>query len=816
VRHYSTVLLRTLQRDKLYAAINIAGLSLGVGCGLLLGLFLYSQLTYDRHYVLHDRLYRVVDEYTTGGTSVRVAITPRVLGPMLAADSPQIKAYVRLTRNSSNGTVAIHHGNDTYYWSDSYFASDNFFEVFNHKILFGDPKKALKDGSDVAVSATFARKYFGDANPVGQTIATDTGIPSRIALVFADVPANSHMKYDILFSDNVPFLRDSDNPTRRRQSLWGLNSDNFTYLLMAPGFDPKDWKRIDADFYRRYMEDGGKSANSHWHSWLQPLADVHYWSDVDNDRPTGNPAYLYACAAIALFIIAVACINYTNLATARATQRARGIGIRKVLGASRGTLALQFLGEGVLFALLAVILGVVIVEVVLRLTAINDLMGGQVDFNLREQPQILAWLLGLGLLMGLASGLYPALYLSSWAPLSALTGKHSASRMSLRLREGLVLLQFTISAAVIAATLLMAAQMRYISQKSLGFHKENRVVVHLRGVSTINMIPTIRTELGGDGHILGMSEAQIMPGQSPGVLGAQFETEAGALEIRQANFLPINEDFVRVMGLRLVQGRDYSRRLLTDVGTGFLVNETLVKRMGWTQPLGKRLSIGTQSGRVIGVVQDFNFRSLHALIEPLVMLPLIDDWSTQPVILQPFTTRELVIDITGSQTGQTLAHIEKVMSQVDPRHPFEYAFLDETLDNLYKSDRRLMQLIGIFAAVCIFIACLGLFGLAAFNTEQRTREIGTRKVLGATAWQIIVLLARRVLVLVLVAAVLASGIAYCAVSGWLSAFAYRAAINPLIFVLAAAAAAAVAFGTIALQSFKAASADPVLALRHVE
>ena len=814
MRNYLLVLLRTLQREKLYAAINVAGLSLGVACCLMLGLFLRSELTYDRYNVNRERIYRVVNEFTNNGSTDRFAVTSSVLGPMLAAEYPQyIKGYVRFLSNSNNSSVAIHHGNDTYYWENSYFVDPNVFEVFTDKILYGDPKTALKDGG-VAVSATFARKYFGTANPVGETFTTDVGIPNKITLVFDDQPVNTHLKYDMLYSNNQPFLRDSDNPTMRRQQLWNIG--NYTYLIMAPGFDPATWPRLSDEFYRKYMEDFGKTVNGSWHSWLQPLTATHLQTEVGYDLPNGNPIYLYGCAAVALFILVVACINYMNLATARAARRTRSVGIRKILGASRLQLGLQFLGEAVLFALIALVVGIVIVEVVLRLTPINSLMSQEVSLNLRAQPSLLGWLLGLALAMGLLSGLYPALYLSSWAPLSALTGKYTAGKGNLRLREALVLLQFTISAAVIAATLLMAAQMRFVANKSLGFQKENRLVVTLRGTTTIDKISTLRTELAKDSHILGASEAQVMLGRNTGINISQVDKNEGGTGTATLLNVPIGEDFVRVMGLEIVQGRDLSKRLLTDVGTNLLVNETLVRKLGWSEPLGKHIQFSGQSGRVIGVVRDFNFRSLHTLIEPLVMYPTTHDFSQVPELFRPFEQRLLILNISGQDVGHTLGYVEHVMSVIDPKHPFEYAFLDESLDKLYKSEHQLMSLIGIFSAVCIFIACLGLFGLASFTTEQRTREIGTRKVLGATTWQIIALLARRILVLVLVAAVLASVIAYFGIDEWLSGFAYKAGINPMIFVLSAVAAAAVAFTTVALQSFKTASADPVEALRYVE
>ena len=816
MRNYLVVLFRVIQRERLYAAINVAGLALGVACCVILGLFLWSELSYDRHFDNHAHIFRIVNEFNAGGSQDRFATTSRALGPMLAADYPAIRTLVRFQSNGggngSTGGLAIHHGNDTYYWQNSYLADDNVFQVFSHKIIYGNPQTALKDASSVAVSESFAKKYFGNANPIGEMVTTDSGTVARITLVFADLPPNTHLKYDLLFSGNSAYLRDSDDPTTRRLSLWSPSV--YTYLVLAPGFDPGAWPRISDEFYKRYMAATGKTINGTWHSWLQPLTSIHLHSDIGYDQPTGNSMYLYGCAAVALFILVVACINYMNLATARATRRAHSVGIRKILGASRLSLGAQFLGEAVLFSLLAEGLGLAIAEVSLRLTGINSLMGQQVSLDVAEHSALVAALIGLGVLMGLLTGIYPAVYLSSWAPLSAINSKSASSMGNLRLREILVLVQFTISVAVIACTMLMAAQLRYIAGMSLGFKKENQLVVTLRGVSTIEKINTIRSELARNGAVLGAAEAMVIMGEPPALLLISMENNERTLTPFATYNMPIGSDFVRVMGLTIVQGRDFSRRLLTDVGSNFLVNEAAVRKMGWTEPLGKRVQLGNVTGRVVGVVRDFNFKSLHTLVEPLVMYPLVDDFVSVPEVFRAYQQRLLIVNVSGRDVDKTVRYVEEVMAKVDPKHPFEYQFLDDSLDNLYRAEHRLAKLIGIFASICIFIACLGLFGLAAFTTEQRTREIGVRKVLGATTWQIISLLCRRILVLVAIASGLAAMLSYFAMDEWLTGFAYRTGINPLLFVLAGAAAAAVACITVALQSYRVASADPVVALRE--
>jgi len=830
MRNHLLVLLRNLQRDRLYAALNIAGLALAVACCLIVALYLRSELGYDRHNVKYERIFRVAARSQSAQTRYLEAQTAYALGPMLAAHYPQVQAYVRFTvvnildAAGANAPLAIHHGADTYYWSQAYVTDANVFDVFDHRILYGDPKTALQAPGTVAVSETFARKYFGNANPIGQSLTTDLAPPFRITLVFADLPANSHLKYDVLFSGSqrYPFMEFGlfpDDPSRQRQSLWFANF-SYTYLLMAPGFRAADWGRINDGFYQQFMAAEGLAKRAHWQSWLQPLAEVHFpAAGLREDLPTGNRTYLYGAASVALFVLAVACINYVNLATARATRRARAVGIRKILGESRGSLAVRFLGEAILFALIAVVLGIALAEVSLSLTPVSAFLDNQVHLDLVHEPALLGWLLTGGLLLGVIAGAYPALYLSGWAPLTALTTRQAAPQGA-RLRSVLVLLQFTISAAVIAGTLLMAAQMHYVATRPLGFDKENRLIVALRGLDEIAKVPTIRTELLKNRHVLSTTNTAIVMGRDVNPERSQAEKEDGSMaDGLMIGHIDAGNDFIPSMGLRLLKGRNLPDKAFPGDQMPIVVNEALVREMGWTQPLGKRIVMWAaeikRSGRVVGVVQDFNYASLHSQIEPLVIVPPrnVSD-VPMPTGIRPYIEALLVVKISGDEVPSTIAYISDVMRRLDPAHPLDYTFLDGELDNLYRSDHQLAGLIGVLAIVCILIACLGVFGLAAFTTEQRSREIGTRKALGASTLQIILLLSRKILLLVLIAAVLATIIAYFAIDQWLAGFAYRAAINPLAFVLSALIAAGVAFATVAAQSYRTASADPVEALRY--
>jgi len=815
---YLKIAWRSIYREKLYALINIAGLGLAVACCLVLALYLQSELTYDRHNTLYPQIFRVDNEFSIGGTEDRFAVTSPVLGEMLKEAYPEVIDYVRF-RPAAQGdasTILIRHEDDAYYWENVYFADDNVFDIFTHEVIYGDPETALVEPGSVAVSETFARRYFGDANPIGETIMTDAGTPNTITLMFADLPDNTHMKYDALYSYNADFLQTPQNTTQRRAALTGVGV--YTFLLMPEGYDAQDFNAISADFFERNMAETLRAAGGSWRAWVEPLADIHLNADVGYDRPTGNRYYIYGFTAVGLFILIVACINYVNLATARATRRARSVGIRKILGVNRSALIAQFLGEAVLFALIAAVVGVVLVEVVTTFTPLETLIGKSLDLDLVQQPWLVAVILGFSLLLGLAAGLYPALYLSSWAPLTALVGENRASRGNVLFRQLLVFTQFAISICVIAATLLMAAQMRYIQNKSLGFAAENRMMITVRGVDLIEQLPAIIADLETDSRILGVTTSNVVMGQVFPINVLGFENNDGVIDRVTLSHMPVGDNFLEVMDMQLVEGRDFSQRLLTDVGQSVIVNEAMVRRMGWDEALGKQAMVpgsgGVSQGRVIGVVSDFNFQSLRTSVTPIAMYPFNNDFSNVPEINRPFARRFLILNVAGEGMGGTLRMLEDKFAEVDPSHPFEYRFLDDSLNTLYVSEQSLMKLVGIFAGVCILIACLGLYGLSSFTTEQRTKEIGIRKVLGASSLQIIVLLARNILLLVLAGAVVASIGAYFAIDEWLAGFAYRASVNPMVFVLSTVVAAVVAFVTIALQSFGTARADPADALRY--
>jgi putative ABC transport system permease protein len=808
LKNYLLTTLRSLRRDWGYALINIAGLGIGVGCFMVLALYLASELTYDRHVPNHENIYRVAVELENDRRRDHVATTSRFMAPLLADDHAEVRGYVRFFPASQDGRLILRRDDVSFFWTDTYLTDPNVFELFGHTIVYGDPATALEDPLSIAISETVARRYFGDRNPIGEKLATDTAAYT-VSLVFADLPVNTHLRYDVLLSYKRldAFLDNVDI----RQALWGLS--DFSYLLMADGYNPGDFAEISESFSEKYLAERAAQLNASMRLYLEPLDELHLSSITEGDRPRGNMFYVYTFAAIAFFVLGIACINYMNLATARSIRRSKEVAMRKVVGASRGQLLVQFLGESLTFAVISVLLGLLLVHVVLRYTAIDSLLGTRIGLDLLEQPGLIVAALGLALLVGLVSGLYPAFYLAAIEPVVALrgsTGGKPASGGSMR--QALVFLQFAISIGVISCTLLMAAQMRYLQTKPLGFIKDNIVVISLVGADLLERADFIKGELVRDPRILSATLTPNIPGEIVFTNLASIEADDGTESSQTVRVMGGDVDYLEVMGIEIIQGRPFDPATPNEQIA--YVNETLVKKMGWTQPLGKHIDNGNFRNRVVGVVRDFHFQSLHTPVEPLYIFFNWFDFEGATPLQRAILQSYLYVKITSEDVPGTLALLEDMFNRLDPARPFEYRFLDDILDRQYASEHRQMQLIGIFAGVCIFISCMGLFGLSAFTTAQRTKEIGVRKILGASTSRIILTLFKDVVGLIVAALVVASAVSYYVVSNWLAGFAYKEGIGPTAFLTAGAFCLAVAFFTVALQSYRTARASPALALRY--
>lgn len=818
VGSYIRIALRKLIKERSYSAINIAGLSIGIACCLVLGLYLYNELNYDQHHTQKDRVHRVINEFSINGDTIYAAVTSTQLAPMLAEQYPEIEQATRFRSVPDAQALMRASDNQAFYWQDVYLTDNATFNIFTHDVLYGNPDTALLDPNSIAVSDTFAKRYFGESNPIGETISTDA-YTYRIDLVFADLPDNSHLKYDVLISYNqVPALGSAE----RRGELWSINA--YTYILLPEDYPVENFKTLSTDFYERNMLPIAQQLNINASAlfFLEPLTQIHLDSTTNFDLPRGNIFYIYAFSAIALFVLIVACINYINLATARSIGRAKEVGMRKVLGATRAQLLAQFIGESLIYVIVALLIALVLAWAAISFTPITALLDSPLPLSLLFSPSVLLMLALCSVFLGIVSGLYPAMYLSAIPPIAAFRGAQGNGRQGANTRQALVLMQFVISIAVIASTLLMLTQMQFVQSKPLGYQPENRLILRISGADQVERLPAFLNELRNVPGVISAAVTEDLPGEQPSINALKVENNDGAFEQMSVNTMDLGPDVINTLGMQLLSGRDFDADRSNDARRTAIVNETLVRLMGWTSPLGKHIEQFDPENEVprievIGVVQDFHMFGLQQAIAPLIIFYGPADFTDDTEAQRQSYWEQLIVNIDPNNTDQVLNTLQDQWSQFDPRHPLSFTFLEEDLQALYGSEKRLMGLVGSFAALCIFISCLGLFGLSAFNTAQRTKEIGIRKVLGASTISIITLLFQNILSLLLIASLLASVLSFWVINKWLEGFYYRIDIlgpNLLVFGLAALIAVVVAFTTMTIKSLRTIQASPNLALRY--
>jgi len=810
-KNYILIALRKLSREKAYVLINILSLALGIAGFLVLGLYIRSELTYDEHHVNHDRIYRLNMFFQLNASAEpdHFAVSQNGIGPLMVKDFPQLGQQVRFRPSTQN---VLSFEDKQRQWEKVYLADPTVFDIFTHKVLYGDIKKAFASPYSVAISETMAKYYFGEGNPIDKKLSSGA-FDYTVTLVFEDLPENTHLRYDALFPIALMDIFTPGFSANYANTLWNVGL--YTYLMVPEGFDPKDFGPISQKFFDTYMAETAKRLKGHGEPRIQKLTDIHFGEKLSGDQLIGNIFYVYGFAAVALFILIVACINYVNLATARAMKRAKEVGMRKVLGASRPQLIAQFLGESMTFTAIALVVALAFIYLALTVTPLGTLMGKEKLIAELLQPEVVAGVFGLAVVVAVASGLYPALYLSSISPLAALTYVRRSWKTGFSLRQVLVLAQLVISIGVIACTLLMIDQMRYIHSKPLGFDKNNRLLVTLRGYDVVKNFKTIRGELRNQTGVKDVTLISFIPGVGHSINLMDVETQDGVFEPTGMHRIQIGLNFIQAMGIEMAEGRPFSEDLATDARESALVNESFVKKMGWTKPLGKRFEIG--GGRmlsVVGVTKDFHYASLHNEVGALMMHAIPEVLTPPPENQKALTTTNFVVVMSGDNVPATLKAIEAVIVKFDPKFNFEPVFLDDKLNELYKTESNLMKLTGVFSAVCIFISIMGIFGLAAFTTEQRTKEIGIRKVLGASDSQIVTMLSRPLLWLVLCAALPASYVGYRAIDAWMERFAYRTDISLVTFGLATGLVCLIALTTVVMQSLRTTNANPVDALRY--
>ena len=795
---------RVFLKDKFFSSLNILGLALGIAVSIILLLILQNDLTYDQYHVNHPRIYRLGGHLQATGVDARSSRSARELGNILKAEFPEVQNVVRA--NSWDHTLVKYEdgkGNAREFYEEDIVRTDStYFQVFTHNFIAGDPNTCLTDLNTVVITESTAKRYFGDDDPLNKTLIIGDE-PWKVTAVIEDVPENTHLKFDFLISRLIDREWVMENGQLKSEAFW--NPDVYTYLLMPENYNTEDFQAKFPAIYTKYFKQFGDQVGGKYTPILENLADIHFHSDLSGDEAHGNLSYLFAFTGIGVFIILLACINYMNLSTAKAVNRASEIAMKKTLGSGKGALRLAFLSESIFLAFLSLVLAIGLVIFVLKATSFNSLIGKSLSPDFLHNPLLIVGSIGITLFIGVISGLYPAFYLPSVPTIQALKGAFKNRKSSHHLRRVLTTLQFAISIFVVACTLLMKQQIDYVRNMELGFNGENTVILPIQDTLVERQINGIKSEFLRYPGITKATTSHSVPGHNVNGGPVMWAEGASGMQQQQFTMMAVGEDFLSTMDIEILQGRDFQKGPTTDTDHIFMVNEAAAKLMGWKDDaVGKKVKWfhSQKDGQVIAVVKNFNFNSLHNPIEPLLIVKADNPGGY------------LFLKVKGENITETMAHVKEQWMKYDPNHPYEYFFLDDRFNEQYKEDETQHALLTNLSYICIFISLLGLLGLSAFTASQRTKEIGVRKVHGATIPQIIMLLYRDVMILILVASVLIVPLAYWLMSRWMGNFAYKTDINFLLFGVVAVFALLFSFLTVAFHSLKTARTNPAESLKY--
>ncbi len=795
--NYLKVAFRNIRKQKFYSAINILGLAIGLAICLLIMLFIKDELSYDQHHSKADRIYRALMVWgKQDGAGQRSPIGPYRLLPALETDFPELEKVGRIV--SASGTL-VSYDNVDYQEDRIFFADPAIFDIFDYELLDGDAETALSEPATMVLSENTAKKYFGNENPVGKSLIVDEDNNVRVTGVFRDMPENTHLSADMFIS------METGKSVFNQLVLnnWGEGS-SYTYVLLPEGMQPDEIASRIPDFIEKHM---GEGASEGVGIDLQKMTDIHLHSNLPGEiQANSDVRYIYISSAIALFILLLACINYMNLATARSIKRALEIGVRKTLGAPRSALIGQFLSESTLIAVFGLLVGFALAF--FALPYFNNFMDKELSLNLMQHPDILLAFLGVTLLVGLISGSYPAFYLSSFQAIGVLK-ENFTQGMSGVLRKFLVVFQFAISVILIFATVVVFKQWDFLKHKDLGMNQENLVMVP---IPDLDQYQALKTQLEANPNILsiGASNKQLT-GRLSSNLG--FKAEQYEPDPKGRNGIKIvttDHDFLKTLEVNFAAGRDFSREFVSDDTSAFILNEAAVAMIGWDEAIGKTFETsefndGTwvpRKGKVIGVAKNYNHESLYNDVQPVAYF-ISKTW------LNWMTLR-----LSGNNMSETMAYVKNKWTQFAPEELYDFTFLDERIDDMYRTEQRFFSIFTFFTFIAIFIAGMGILGLSAFMAEQRTKEIGVRRVFGASTGQLVLLLTKEFTRLLLIGFVIAAPLAYWLLNDWLQDFTYRIQIGWLPFVVAALVAVAMTFITSGFQSLRAALANPADALKY--
>ncbi len=795
---------RVFLKDKFFSVLNILGLALGIAVSILLLLILQNDLTYDRHHIKHERIYRLSGHLQATGIDERLARVARELGPVLQEEFPEVQAVVRanswnriLIKRQREGEEAL-----GLYEEDVVRTDSNFFELFTHEFIAGNPKTCLKDLNTLVLTESAAKKYFGDEPALDQSLLVGNE-SYKVTGVIEDVAPNSHLKFDFLLSQlpDRAWAKEEGGGILS-EAFW--NPDVFLYILFPEGYDTQDFYAKFPSIYDKYFKSFGDRVGGQYTPILEPLASIHFHSDLDADEPQGNIAYLYAFTGIGIFIILLACINYMNLSTAKSVNRAGEIAMKKTLGSGKRSLVLSFLGESIFLSMISMVCAIILVIVVLRATPLNQLIEKNLNPDFLGNPVLLVGSLVITLVIGLISGLYPAFYLPAIPTLKALKGSFRNTRFSHALRKVLITFQFAISIFVVVCTLFMQDQIDFVCDRELGFDKDNVLLLPIQDTLVQRQLTGIKHEFLQHPRITGATTSYNVMGVNVGGNTVMWAESSEGMKQQAFSLMFVGENYLKTMGMELLAGRDFQVGPKADIEDVYIANEAAARLMGWDEPVGKKIKFfhGEKDGQVIGLVKDFNFASLHNPVEPLLIIKAREEGGF------------LHLRVAGENLPETMAFIREKWSQIDPNHPYEAFFLDERFNEQYRADEVQYKLLSGLSGICIFISLLGLLGLSAFTATQRTKEIGIRKVHGATIPHIIFLLYREVMYLIIAAGVLIVPLAYYLIDGWLENFAYRVPLNYSLFIVVSVLALLAALVTVAFHSLKTARTNPVEVLKY--
>ena len=803
LKNYFKIFLRNINRFKLYSIINIVGLAVGMTACILILLFIQAEVSYENMHTRAEQIYRVLTiDKALGTNNQRVGITMPALGPALPENFETVEAALRIT--GGGRTLLRYQDQPAIYAEQMRSADANFFDFFDYPLLQGDPATALQEPYSLVLTESLARQLFGDDPPMGQTLRTGSGTELKVTGILQDLPANTHLEFDALGSiATVASQARANQPPGSTQPIWVEMWQLIampTYVRFAEGASIEGI----AEKFTQLTRDNGVSEN--FEITLQPLRDVHLKStdiifDQVNNKGDLNSVYIFA--AIALLILVIAAVNYMNLSTARSTERAKEVGLRKVVGSRRAQLIGQFLGESLLITLLALLLALPLTW--LALPFLNNLAGSALVFDPVGNVPLLLFLVSMLVMVGVLAGLYPAFVLAGFTPVTVLKGSFKTGKKGTALRIGLVVFQFALSIALIGVTLIIQQQLNYVQHKDLGYHKEQVLIFDMFDQNMGQNLETFRTELLQHSAFADAATASNVPGRTFGRTRVRPEGVSDE-DIWIWSVFSVSPEALPALGMEMALGRNFSREMATDTSGAVLVNETAMRQLGWDDPLNKRLYFGQQDSvgtGIIGVVKDFHFAGMHQNIEPVVIFPL----NSSPGNL-------LAARIQPGRIPEAMEIAQAAWRDVYPDYPFNYSFLDEEFADLYRRDLNTGKIVNIFSALAILIACLGLFGLASHSITQRFKEIGVRKVMGASAGSIVRLLVLDFVRWVALANLFAWPLIWFGASKWLESFAYRIDIAPLPFLIASLAALTVAIVTVISQSWRAALINPARALRY--